>query len=96
MSYLLIAVAFALAGGIVAKVKGNSFWLWFLISGLVPFLGLLAAALYRSERDALRRRCPRCGRIVKIHDALCTRCGEELEFPQVAIAPESARPEQSH
>jgi uncharacterized OB-fold protein len=61
---------------------------------VVPFLGLLAAILYRSERDALRRRCPRCGRVVKIHDALCTRCGEELEFPHVAIAPESAKPEQ--
>jgi hypothetical protein len=91
MSYALIAVAFGLSGGIVAKVKGNSFWLWFLISGVVPVLGLLAAILYRSERDALRRRCPRCARVVKIHDALCTRCGEELEFPQTAIAPESAK-----
>jgi rRNA maturation protein Nop10 len=94
MAYVLIAVAFGLSGGIVAKVKGNSFWLWFLISGVVPFIGLLAAILYRSERDALRRRCPRCGRVVKIHDALCTRCGEELEFPHVAIAPESAKLEQ--
>jgi uncharacterized paraquat-inducible protein A len=90
MSYALIAFAFALSGGIVAKVKGNSFWLWFLISGLVPFVGLLAAILYRSERDQLRRRCPRCGRVVKVHDALCTRCGQELEFPEDAIAPESA------
>ena len=24
------------------------------------------------------------------HDALCTRCGTELEFPDFAIAPESA------
>jgi hypothetical protein len=27
---------------------------------------------------------------VKLHDALCTRCGTELEFPDVAIEPESA------
>ena len=30
--------------------------------------------------------------MTKIYDALCTRCGAELEFPDVAIAPESWRP----
>jgi hypothetical protein len=28
--------------------------------------------------------------VTKLHDALCTRCGAELEFPEIAIAPESA------
>ena len=75
--------SFALrAAGSSARAKGNSFWLWFLISGLVPFFGLLAAVLSRSERQELRRRCPRCGKVVKMHDALCTRCGSELEFPE--------------
>jgi hypothetical protein len=90
-SYLYIVFSFALAGGIVGKIKGSSFVLWFLISGIVPFLGLLCAILFRSEREQLRRRCPNCGRVTKIHDALCTRCGEELEFPSVAIASEAAR-----
>ncbi len=27
--------------------------------------------------------------MTKIYDALCTRCGAELDFPDVAIAPES-------
>jgi predicted amidophosphoribosyltransferase len=74
----------------VGKIKGSSFFLWFLISGLLPVLGLLAALLYRSEHDELRRQCPGCGKIVKLHDALCTRCGTELDFPDVAIEPESA------
>jgi hypothetical protein len=26
---------------------------------------------------------------VKLHDAICTSCGTELDFPEVAIAPES-------
>ena len=30
---------------------------------------------------------PECERIVKLHDAVCMRCGTELEFPDVAIAP---------
>jgi hypothetical protein len=89
MSYVLIASGFALAGGYVGRMKGSSFWLWFLISGLVPILGLLAAIAYRIERDELRRQCPSCGRVTKIYDALCTRCGAELDFPEVMIAPES-------
>jgi hypothetical protein len=88
--YLVIALSFALAGGLVGKLKGSSFFIWFLISGVVPVIGLAAALLYRTERDELRRQCPGCGRIVKLHDALCTRCGTELDFPDVAIEPESA------
>ena len=90
MAYLIIALCFGLAGGIVGRIKGSSFLLWFLISGLVPCFCLLAAVAYRFEREELRRQCPRCGRVTKIYDALCTRCGAELEFPEVALAPESA------
>jgi hypothetical protein len=87
--YLIIAFSFALAGGLVGRLKGSSFLIWFLISGILPVIGLIAALLYRTERDELRRQCPGCGRIVKLHDAICMRCGTELEFPDVAIEPES-------
>jgi hypothetical protein len=89
-AYLVIAIAFGLAGGIVGRLKGSSFLLWGLISGLVPFLGLLAAILYRVESEELRKQCPRCGKVVKLYDALCMRCGNELDFPDVAIESESA------
>ena len=89
MAYVVIAVCFGLAGGIVGKIKGSSFLLWFLISGLIPVLGLLAAILYRFERDELRRQCPGCGRVTKIYDAICMRCGTELEFPEEPLPPEA-------
>jgi hypothetical protein len=93
MPYLVIAFCFALAGGIVGRLKGSSFVLWFLISGLVPVLGLLAAVAFRSERDELRRRCPSCGRVIKLYDTVCTRCGLDLEFPaeQELVAPEAVQ-----
>jgi predicted amidophosphoribosyltransferase len=69
----------------VGKAKGSSYLLWFLISGLVPVFGLLAALFYRSDNHELRRQCPGCGRVVKLHDALCTNCGTELAFPERAI-----------
>ena len=89
MGYVVICLGFGLAGGIVGRIKGSSFLLWFVISAVVPFFGLLAAIAYRMESNELRRRCPRCGRVTKIYDALCTRCGTELDFPEEAIAPES-------
>ena len=97
MAYLLVAFSFALAGGLVGRLKGSSFFVWFLISGVLPVLGLAAALLYRTERDELRRQCPGCVRIVKLHDALCTRCGTELEYTDEVLPPESGRdPALSH
>ena len=92
MAYLVLCFFFGLAGGIVGKVKGSSFLLWFAISALVPIAGLLAALLYRNDRDELRRQCPGCGKVVKLHDALCTRCGTELEWTDRVLPPESAVP----
>jgi hypothetical protein len=89
MAYVVIACCFGLAGGIVGKIKGSSFLLWFLISGAIPFFGLFAAIAYRFERDEMRRQCPTCGKVVKMYDAICMRCGTELDFPEVAVAPES-------
>ena len=91
MAYVVIAVCFGLSGGIVGRYKGSSFWLWFVISAVLPFLGLLTAIVYRFERDEPVRPCPRCGKTVKLYDALCTRCGQELEFPEPpAISPRFA------
>ena len=48
-------------------------------------LGLAGVLLHRRESDELRRSCPNCGRTCMLYDALCTRCGTELDFPEVAI-----------
>jgi hypothetical protein len=90
MSLLVILFFFGLAGGIVGRMKGSSFFIWFLVSFCVPFIGLLTAICYRWDDRELRRQCPSCRRVVKLHDALCTNCGAELEFPDVALAPEAA------
>jgi hypothetical protein len=82
MVYIVIALSFGIAGGIVGRIKGSSFFVWFLISGAVPFIGLAAAVLYRFDTDEPRRTCPTCGHVCMLHDAVCTRCGSELDFPE--------------
>ena len=89
MTYLVLCLLSGLAGGFVGRVKGSSFWLWFAIAAILPVLGVLVAFLYRVDRDELRRQCESCGKVVKLHDAVCTRCGAELDFPEQAIVPES-------
>ncbi len=88
LGLLVILFFFGLAGGIVGRMKGSSFFMWFLVSFCVPFIGLLTAVLYRYDNRELRRQCSNCGRVVKLHDAVCTSCGEELEFPEAAIESE--------
>jgi hypothetical protein len=61
--------------------------MWFLVSFCLPFLGLACTILYRWDDRELRRECPQCGKLVKLYDAVCVRCGEEPEFRDVAIAP---------
>ena len=89
MTWLVLMFFFGLSAGVIGKIKGSSFFIWFIVGTVVPVIGLITAVAYRSERDELRRQCPTCGRVTKIYDAICTNCGTELDFPDTAIAPES-------
>ena len=87
LEYLVVAFFFALATGVVGKIKGSSFVMWFLIGGVLPVFGLVAVLLYRWESAELRRQCEECGAIVSIADQVCKRCGCDLDFPTEAIVP---------
>ena len=45
MPFLVICFFFGLAGGVVGKIKGSSFFLWFLLSAIPPYVGLIAAVV---------------------------------------------------
>ncbi len=89
MPYLILCLFFGLAGGVVGRIKGSSFFVWFLISAFLPVIGLVAAVFYRFERDEPRRRCPRCRRMLKLYDQVCMGCGYDLDFPETALPSES-------
>jgi hypothetical protein len=93
LEYVVVAFFFGLATGVVGKIKGSSFVIWFIVGAVVPVFGLIAAVASRWEKAELRRRCEECGAVVPIADQVCKRCGRDLDFPSEAIAPklESAR-----
>jgi endogenous inhibitor of DNA gyrase (YacG/DUF329 family) len=86
--YVIIAISFGLATGIVGRSKGSSFWIWLAVGTVIPILGLVAAILYRGEREEPERRCPICGKILKLHVQVCPRCGTDLYLPD----PSEVRP----
>lgn len=57
-----------------------------MIGALVPVAGLIAALLYRWERDEPKMRCPRCGAVLRITDQVCMRCGEDIVWEGVPPA----------
>ena len=79
--YVLIAILFGIATGFVGRSRGSSFFIWLLIGTVLPIIGLVAAILYRHESDEPERRCPRCGKVVKLYVQVCPICGEDLYLP---------------
>ena len=79
--YLLIALSFGIATGVIGRAKGSSFFIWMIVGSVLPVLGLIAVVLYRPETAEPERRCPNCGKVQKLYVQVCTRCGVELYLP---------------
>jgi hypothetical protein len=84
---VFIMVCCGLSAGIIGKIKGSSFLIWFAIGGALPVIGTIAALAYRWEREELRRKCEECGNVVALSDQVCMRCGRDLEWPDEVFAP---------
>jgi hypothetical protein len=89
VEFIFIALAFGIATAAIARLKGGSMFIWFLVGTALPGIGILAVLLMRDERREPRRRCPECGAVVALSDQVCMRCGRDLDFPE----PEPERPE---
>jgi hypothetical protein len=82
MQWLVLMFFFGLSAGVIGRIKGSSFFIWFFVGAALPVLGTLAAVLYRYERNEPRRECDECGRIMPLTDQVCRRCGADQELPQ--------------
>jgi zinc-ribbon domain len=86
--YLIIAISFGIATGVIGRSKGSSFFIWLLVGTILPIFGLIAVILYRSEREEPERRCPNCNKVLKLYVQVCPRCGTDLYLPD----PSEVRP----
>lgn len=81
LEYVVIALSFGLATGIIGRGKGSSFWIWLTVGTVIPFFGLIAVIAFRSEKLEPERQCPNCNKILKLYVQVCTRCGMDLDLP---------------
>jgi hypothetical protein len=82
MTWLVLMFFFGLATAVVGKIKGSSFFIWFLIGAVLPPFGLLASLFYRFERDEPRRECDECGFVMPLTNQVCRRCGADQSLPE--------------
>jgi hypothetical protein len=87
MYFGLFLFFFAFITGLIGRYKGSSFFIWFLVGGLLPIVGLFAVLLSGSQRQDPRRECPNCGNVVGIATQVCPRCGEDMDYPEEFVAP---------
>ena len=82
MEYLVFFFFCGLSAGIIGRIKGSSFFIWFLVGFCLPLMGTILALLWRWDRDEPMRRCDECGAIVPVHDQVCMSCGKDLDYPE--------------
>ena len=87
MSFIVLLVFCGLSAGVIGKIKGASFLIWFAIGFCLPLFGTVAALVARREQGLGTRPCPECGMVVALHDQVCRRCGVDLEFPELDEEP---------
>jgi hypothetical protein len=87
MEYAAVFLVFAFVTGFIGRQKGSSFFIWFLVGGLIPIFGLVAVLLSRTERQDPRRECPNCHNLVGIAVQVCPRCGEDMDYPDELVPP---------
>jgi uncharacterized paraquat-inducible protein A len=87
LEFVVLAFFCGLSAAVIGKLKGSSFWIWFLVGAVLPLIGTLAAVLYRNEREELLRRCPECNNVVQLNNQVCMRCGHDLDWPSGYTGP---------
>lgn len=82
VTYAFFAIACGIGAGYIGRIKGQSFWIWFVVAMVLPVFGNIVAALSRNENDEMRRLCPHCNTVAMAYQAICMKCGTELEYPR--------------
>jgi len=82
VEYFVFFFFCGLSAGIIGRIKGSSFFIWFLVGFCLPLLGTILALLWRWEKDEPMRQCDECGAVVPVHDQVCMSCGKDLDYPE--------------
>ena len=72
--FILIAVA-GIVGAVLARPKGRSPILWFILCAMVPLLVIAVLMLPSVIARGFTKKCPHCAEIIKEDATVCKYCG---------------------
>lgn len=72
--YFILIVVAGIAGAALAKQKGRSPILWFLLCAIIPLLVIAIALLPPVVAIGINKRCPHCAEIIKENATVCKYC----------------------
>ena len=71
---VLIAIA-GIVGAVLAKSKGRSQILWFILCAIIPLLVIAIFFLPSVVRKGITKKCIHCAEIIKEDASVCKYCG---------------------
>lgn len=76
--YIILAVVAGIVGAILARPKGRSPILWFILCAMVPLLVIAIALLPSVVAKGFTKKCPHCAEIIKEDATRCKYCGVNI------------------
>ncbi len=73
--YIILIVVAGIAGAVLAKPKGRSQLLWFILCAIVPLLVVAIAMLPSVVAKGINKKCPHCSEVIKENATFCKYCG---------------------
>ena len=76
--YIILAAVAGIVGAILARPKGRSPILWFILCAMVPLLVIAIALLPALVAKGYTKKCLYCAQIIKEDATVCKYCGMGL------------------
>lgn len=75
ISTLIIAIVLGLVPAIIAKIKGRSFFAWWGLGALCPFI-VIPVSFFIKDKSG--KQCPKCREWVVKDATICRHCQSDL------------------